>query len=101
MVVEYIRYRIEGDRTDLFVRAYEEAQTSLQQSPHCVGYELSRCTEAPNQFVLRIEWTSEADHLQGFRKSSHFQPFLLAVGPFVKDIEEMRHYAPTSLRWSG
>ena len=100
MIVEYIRYRIEADRSDLFVQAYEDAQGALQQSPHCLSYELSRCTESPDHFILRIEWTSEHDHLQGFRRSPQFQPFLRAVQPFVKDIEEMRHYAPTSLRWS-
>jgi quinol monooxygenase YgiN len=100
MIVEYIRYRIEADRSDLFVKAYEDAQVSLQQSPYCLRYDLSRCTEAPEQFVLRIEWTSEQDHLQGFRKSPQFQPFLQAIQPFVKNIEEMRHYAATSVVWS-
>lgn len=100
MVVEYIRYRIEADRSDLFVRAYEEAEASLQQSPECLGYELSRCTESPDHFILRIEWTSVEGHLQGFRKSPQFQRFLQAVRPFMKDIEEMRHYAPAPLRWS-
>jgi len=100
MIVEYIRYRIDAERIDAFMRAYEEAQARLQESPHCLGYELSRCTEAPDHFVLRIEWTSEKDHLQGFRRSPQFQPFLKGVQPFVKDIEEMRHYAPTTLQWS-
>jgi quinol monooxygenase YgiN len=100
MIVEYIRYRIDAERIDAFMTGYEEAQGRLQQSPHCLGYELSRCTEAPDHFVLRIEWTSEQDHLQGFRRSPQFQPFLKGVQPFVKDIEEMRHYAPTRLQWS-
>jgi len=38
MVVEYIRYRIDADRSDVFVKAYEDAQTSLQQSPQCLGH---------------------------------------------------------------
>ncbi len=100
MIVEYIRYLVDADRSDLFMRAYEDARTSLQESPQCLGFELSRCTEAPDHFVLRIEWRSAEDHLQGFRKSPLFQGFLSAIGPFVKDIQEMRHYAPTSVRWS-
>jgi quinol monooxygenase YgiN len=100
MVVEYIRYRIEADRVEAFQSAYGQAQASLQQAPQCVGYELARCTEEPGQFVLRIGWTSEEDHLQGFRKGPQFQPFLRAIQPFVKNIEEMRHYAPTPIQWS-
>ena len=100
MIVEYIRYRIGSDRSDEFLGAYAAAQSSLQQSPHCLRYELSRCSEAPDQFILRIEWTSEEDHLQGFRQSPLFQPFLRAVQPFIQNVEEMRHYVPTSIDWS-
>jgi hypothetical protein len=45
--------------------------------------------------VVRIEWDSEEGHLSGFRQSSEFRTFLAAVGPFVSDIEEMRHYEVT------
>jgi hypothetical protein len=31
----------------------------------------------------------------GFRASPEFRTFLAAVGPFVNDIEEMRHYDVT------
>jgi quinol monooxygenase YgiN len=99
MIVEYVRYRIDAERHGVFVRAYGEALTTLRESPYCLGYELSRCTETPDHFVLRIEWTSEDDHLRGFRKSPLFRPFLQAVSPFFKNLEEMRHYAPTDLQW--
>ena len=48
-------------------------------------------------FILRIEGDSADGHLQGFRKSELFGPFLAAVRPFVKDIREMRHYALTTI----
>jgi hypothetical protein len=53
--------------------------------------------EAPSSFVLRIEWDSAEGHLQGFRRSPEFAPFLAAVRPFIGDIREMRHYAVTSV----
>lgn len=100
MINEYIRYRIAPERVDAFFTAYEGAQASLRASPHCLGYELSRCTEEPQSFILKIQWDSAEGHLGGFRKSHHFAPFLQAVRPFVGDIEEMRHYEITPLRWS-
>ncbi len=99
MVVEYIRYRIPADRADAFSSAYEIAASSLRQSPVCLGYELTRCSEAPEAFTLRIEWESTAAHLQGFRKSAEFKTFFEAIKPYVEDIVEMRHYEPTGLRW--
>jgi len=95
MIVEYIRYEVSD--ADAFVAAYGEARRSLDVSPHCLAYELSRCTEDPAWFTLRIEWDSQSGHLQGFRNAAEFAPFLAAVRPFMSEIREMRHYEPTAL----
>jgi quinol monooxygenase YgiN len=100
MIVEYIRYCIEASQAKDFVGAYETASQSLKSSPHCLGYELTQCTEARESYTLRIMWDSEEGHMQGFRKSEQFKPFFAAVQPFIKSIEEMRHYELTALRWS-
>lgn len=95
MIVEYIRYET-GD-PDGLVSAYERARAALDASAHCLGYELSRCTEEPTSFILRIEWDSADGHLQGFRKSPEFASFFSAVRPFLDQIREMRHYEPTAV----
>lgn|SRR5262249_37199820 len=95
MVIEYIRYEI-ADPVP-FTQAYEQARRELDSSPHCLGYELSRCTEDPQSYILRIEWDSTEGHLQGFRKSASFGPFFAAVRPFVNDVREMRHYEVTAI----
>jgi quinol monooxygenase YgiN len=100
VVIEYIRYRVPEPRAQALVEAYREAQASLEASPHCLGFELSRCTEAPESFVLRIHWDSEEGHLQGFRKGPEFGAFFRAVQPFLENVEEMRHYAATPIQWS-
>jgi quinol monooxygenase YgiN len=100
MIVEYIRYAIPADRSAGFLAAYGRAQGSLQASPHCLAYELARCTEAPDAYVLRIEWDSLSGHLEGFRNSPQFQTFLAEVRPYIGDIAEMRHYEPTDARWT-
>jgi hypothetical protein len=52
-------------------------------------------------YLLRIEWTSTADHLGGFRRSAAFPPFLALVRPFIGAVEEMQHYQPTAIRGRG
>ena len=94
MIVEYIRYNIPLEQAASFEAAYAAAQPWLLASPHCLGYELSQCAEDPTQFVVRIEWSSTEDHLQRFRKSEFFPPFLAAIRPYIQNIAEMRHYAP-------
>ena len=95
MIVEYVRYEITD--ADAFMLAYENARVAFDGSPHCLAYELARCEEEPKSFILRIEWDSTEGHLEGFRKSAAFANFLSAVRPFLQDIREMRHYAPTSI----
>ncbi|MDF3069369.1 MAG: antibiotic biosynthesis monooxygenase [Polyangiaceae bacterium] len=90
MIVEYIRYEVSD--AEALVRAYESGRSALDASPHCLAYELSRCTEEPKSVVVRIEWDSAEGHLQGFRKSPEFAGFLAAVRPFIEHIREMRHY---------
>ena len=92
MIVEYTRYKIDTKRQGTFEEDYKRAGAPLQASSHCLAYELSHCTEDPDHYVLRIEWDSEEGHLKGFRSSPEFKTFFSIVQPYVKDIEEMRHY---------
>lgn len=92
MTVEYIRYRIDEARRDAFVSAYREAAKALDVSEYCLGYEMTRCEEEPDRFILRIRWTSTDDHLGKFRSSEQFRTFFPPIRPYVNDIEEMQHY---------
>ncbi len=61
-MVEYIRYRMPPDEGERFVAVYERAGEILARSAHCRGWELRRGVEEPEQFVVRIEWDSQAGH---------------------------------------
>jgi hemoglobin len=95
MIVEYIRYRVPTERGDELEDAYRSAAASLDASPHCQRYEVSRCVDEPGVYVVRIEWDSAEGHMSGFRSSPEFREFFAAVRPFVDQIEEMRHYEVT------
>ena len=99
MTVEYIRYDLAAHEPEALVDAYVIAAAALRAAPECLALELTRCEEAPRSFILRIEWRSTAAHLEGFRKGPHFPPFLAAIKPFIGEIAEMRHYAPTPVAW--
>jgi truncated hemoglobin YjbI/quinol monooxygenase YgiN len=101
VIVEYIRYRIDQKDAGEFEDAYARAAVHLAAAPQCVGYELSRCAEEPESYILRITWTSAEDHLKGFRNGEHFPAFFAEIRPYVQRIEEMRHYEPTPVRGTG
>ncbi len=97
--VEYIRYELKNHGPDALVGAYREAGKHLVAAPECLGYQLTQCADEPNSFILRIHWASAEAHMEDFRRGPHFPPFLAAIGPFVPEIVEMRHYRPTDLEW--
>ena len=101
MIVEYIRYQIPAETAAQFEADYARAAKQLAAAPQCVDYELSRCDEEPESYILRITWTSADDHLSGFRGGEHFPPFLDAIKPYLPNIIEMRHYTKTAVAGTG
>ncbi|MGO1073457.1 antibiotic biosynthesis monooxygenase family protein [Lysobacter sp. CA199] len=97
MIVEYIRYALAPGTAEAFERDYARAALVLDGSPHCLAYELSRCVDEPERYLLRIEWDSADGHLKGFRGSPEFREFFAAIRGYVDAIEEMRHYALTAI----
>ncbi len=97
MTIEYIRYRIPPDGQDTFLQAYRKAAVALNASAYCLAYELAHCEEEPERFILRIEWSSTVEHLQGFRTSTEFRDFFAHIRPYVQNIEEMQHYQLTDI----
>ena len=93
MIVEYLRYKIDADRQQDFIKDYQAAATPLLSSPHALSFDMCQCVEDPEQFILRIEWTSPEDHLGKFRGSAVFKEFFGHIRPYLDDIAEMRHYA--------
>lgn len=92
MIVEYIRYNIPDEKAAAFIAAYNDAAEPLLASPNCLGYDVTRCSEDPTKFTVRIHWDSSEGHLKGFRGGPQFPAFFALVKPFFDEIEEMRHY---------
>jgi len=101
MIVEYIRYALKDHEPEAFVKAYAVAAGHLAAAPECVDFELSQCADEATCFVLRIRWISAEAHKAAFRQGPNFPPFLAAIRPFISEIAEMRHYAPTSVAGLG
>ena len=97
MIVEYIRYKVTLEQREAFIQSYKNASEQLDSSEFCKAYELAECEEEAGQFILRIEWTSSEEHINGFRKSAVFPSFYANVKPFFDSIQEMRHYQLTEV----
>lgn len=92
MIVEYIRYTVPCGQGHEFEQAYEAAAEPLLGSEHCLGYDVTRCSDVPAKYIVRIRWDSVDGHMKGFRNGPQFPRFAELVQPFFGAIEEMRHY---------
>jgi len=95
MVIEYIRYQVPPEQHSQFLATYQSAADELHGSEHCIAFEFSQCIEEPDNFIVRIEWTSIEAHEKGFRGSPAFASFFNKVKPFFANIREMKHYRRT------
>ena len=101
MVIEIIRYDIAAGHESAFEGAYARAGRHLDRSPNCLGYQITRCVEEPDRYIVRIEWDSLDGHLQGFRGSPEFRDFFALVRPYFDAIQEMHHYQETEVSHGG
>ncbi|MBC9796179.1 antibiotic biosynthesis monooxygenase family protein [Sinomicrobium weinanense] len=97
MVIQYVRYKIEKEDAEKFIAAHRKASEELDNSEVCLGHELTQCEEDPERFILRIEWSSVEDHMNGFRKSVQFRKVFEQIGFFLDAVEEMNHYHLTDI----
>lgn len=100
MITEYIRYNLPEGLNPQFEADYIKAADYLQASAVCMGCDLTRCEEEPQRYILRILWTSTADHLQIFRNSEEFKGFFALVQLYIPHMEEMQHYQSTAVQFS-
>ena len=98
--MEVIRYNIPEEKHQDFEKAYYEGGKYLKASDFCLGYQVIKGSEEPNNYIVLIRWTSTKEHLEGFRKSADFMPFFNLVKTFYNNIQEMKHYNLTSNSWS-
>jgi len=55
-------------------------------------FEVQRCIESPERYVLLIEWERLEDHTVGFRGSDAFAHWRAIVGPFFAQPPQVEHF---------
>jgi len=99
MITEVIRYKVPAGQAAAFEGAYQQAEAILQGSKHCLGYELLKGIEEPENWILLLRWDSVEGHEQGFRKEPSFRQFFSLVKPYLNQTQEMKHYGGRDMRW--
>jgi heme-degrading monooxygenase HmoA len=94
MILEQAVLEIVAGRRPEFEAAFAEARSIIEASPGCRSVELLHCLEAPDRYLLLVEWDSLEDHTEGFRGSPAYQEWRRLLHHFYDPFPTVEHYEP-------
>ena len=89
---------IEVTDADRFTTAYRNAREILATAPGCRSVRMTRGIEAPDRFVLLVEWDSVEAHEANFRQTDRFPRWRGLIEPYFASPPRVEHFtdvAPT------
>jgi quinol monooxygenase YgiN len=77
---------------DRFAAAYRSAREILATTPGCRSVRMTRGIEAPERFVLLVEWESVEAHDANFRQTDRFTRWRAAIDPYFATPPRVEHF---------
>jgi heme-degrading monooxygenase HmoA len=75
-----------------FEEAFRTASPLIAASAGCISYELRRCVEKPNRYLLLVQWRTLEDHTVGFRGSEQYAEWKRLLHRFYDPFPTVEHY---------
>jgi heme-degrading monooxygenase HmoA len=97
MVLEHALITIRPGTADEFEDALRRARPIIAASHGFISLELHRGIEAPDRYLLLVEWDTIDDHLVGFRQSEAFPQWRALIGPYFESPPVVDHLAPVEV----
>lgn len=92
MITEVAILNIRQNQSDAFLRSFKAAEKIITASEGYISYELLRCVEKKNRFLLTVKWQTLEDHTEGFRKSEMYQEWKKLLHHYYEPFPEVEHY---------
>jgi heme-degrading monooxygenase HmoA len=93
MILELADIRIHPGRQAEFEEAARRGiDTVIAKAEGFRGYEVRRCIESPERYVLLLHWDSLEAHTVGFRTSPAHAQWRAIVGPFFAQPPSVEHF---------
>jgi heme-degrading monooxygenase HmoA len=92
MILEVALLNVIPGREAEFEAAFRQAQAIIASMKGCRSHKLRRCLEAPNRYVLLVEWDKLEDHTAGFRGSPEYQEWRRLLHHFYDPFPVVEHY---------
>lgn len=93
MVLEIADIRIQPGQQAAFEEAIQRAlQTVMSQARGAGAWNVRRCLEIPERYVLTIEWETLENHTVDFRQGPLFAQWRAIIGPFFAQPPLVEHF---------
>eukprot|EP01036_Dinobryon_divergens_P045683 gene45682-biopygen36889 len=93
MILEIADIRIPAGQQAAFDEAIRRGvETVISQAEGFLGYQVQKCIESPERYVLMIRWQTLEAHTVGFRGSPAFAQWRAIVGPFFAQPPVVEHF---------
>ncbi len=94
MVLEHAVITVRAGAGEQFEEALGRARAVISSSPGFIALTLHRGVEAPDRYLLLVEWETLEDHMVGFRESDAFGEWRAFIGPHFESPPVVEHLVP-------
>ena len=92
MVLEVALLNLRTGEGAAFELAFAQAQGIISSMPGYISHQLQRCLEAPDKYVLLVNWNRLEDHTIGFRQSIQYQEWKRLLHHFYDPFPTVEHF---------
>jgi heme-degrading monooxygenase HmoA len=91
MVLEHALVTVKPGTGSEFESAMVRARPVIAACPGFISLALHRGVEAPDRYLLLVEWETLEDHMVGFRESKAFVEWRSLIGPYFESPPVVDH----------
>ena len=92
MILEVAILNVKQGQEAEFEAAFDRAQLIISSMKGYVAYQLQRCVERQNRYLLLVQWETLEDHTEGFRGSPQYREWKALLHHFYDPFPTVEHY---------
>jgi heme-degrading monooxygenase HmoA len=92
MILEAALLNVRAGEHAAFEQAFAKAQAIISAMHGYVSHQLHRCIEAPDKYLLLVNWRRLEDHTVGFRQSLEYQEWKRLLHHFYDPFPTVEHF---------
>jgi heme-degrading monooxygenase HmoA len=92
MILEVAILDVIAGQEDEFQSTFAKASDIISSLPGYVSYQLQRCVEKQNRYILLVQWETLEAHTVGFRGSPQYQEWKKLLHHFYDPFPIVEHY---------